>query len=337
MKKFTKPSSLAFIFLMPVVFFVIGIYFAGLIGAGQNQGLAAGAIVVGWGFLFGFVAFILSFIIVKKGKVRQTVRLNFILLLLAIILYGFAFLRFQQKQKENSNEKFELQPEKPTNPGLEASFVTMEFQPAFSDLNVHFHRIGLNNSVTHQNEIGIGFFSPSITENGSLYFYGAINFDKTVQEHTPHDSISFGITPYGHFEILYAPPWFYPEHLKLDYDMLYLKVLTAGREFLEVEVNRETGQTAWVDRFKGNLVYWPDFLLNVHSVEFIDPANQKVMIKPLTHASEVLSDYTDMHPKLIKDEWLKVDLSDENLNKLSEGWIKWKENNRLLIIYSLLS
>jgi hypothetical protein len=136
---------------------------------------------------------------------------------------------------------------------------------------------------------------------------------------------------------LYAPPWFYPEHLKLDYDMLYLKVLTAGREFLEVEVNRETGQTAWVDRFKGNLVYWPDFLLNVHSVEFIDPANQKVMIKPLTHASEVLSDYTDMHPKLIKDEWLKVDLSDENLNKLSEGWIKWKENNRLLIIYSLLS
>jgi hypothetical protein len=44
-----------------------------------------------------------------------------------------------------------------------------------------------------------------------------------------------------------------------------------------------------------------------------------------------------MRPQLIKDEWMKVDLLDQSFIKVNEGWIKWKENNTLLINYSLLS
>jgi len=125
--------------------------------------------------------------------------------------------------------------------------------------------------------------------------------------------------------------------LKLDYDILLLKVLSAGRDFLEVVVNRETGQTAYVSRFDGIFKYWPEFLLGVHSVEFKNPSAQTVKIKPLNHASEVRADFVFMLPKIIKSEWMKVDLVDQNLKKVNEGWIKWKENNTLLVKYSLLS
>ena len=93
MKKIFKPANLAFIVLIPVVFFVIGIYLAGLFNAGRGQGLAAGAIVLGWGFITGLIAFILSFIMVKIGTHKQIVRLNIILLFAAIILFGISYVR----------------------------------------------------------------------------------------------------------------------------------------------------------------------------------------------------------------------------------------------------
>ena len=61
MKNFFKPARLAFYLLMLVGFFFLGLYFAALIDAGKGQGLAGGAIVLGYGILFGGVAFLASF------------------------------------------------------------------------------------------------------------------------------------------------------------------------------------------------------------------------------------------------------------------------------------
>jgi hypothetical protein len=125
MKKILKPANLAFYFLTLLVFFVAGVYFAGLTGAGKNQGLAGGAIVLGWGVLFGGIAFFASFFIVHYAPQKVIVRLNYVLLLLVVMAYGITHYRFIQKQKRKTQQedKLEQPVRKPTAPALRhASF-----------------------------------------------------------------------------------------------------------------------------------------------------------------------------------------------------------------------
>jgi len=39
-----------------------------------------------------------------------------------------------------------------------------------------------------------------------------------------------------------------PEFLKLDYDILYFKVVSVAKEFVEVEVNKQNKQTAFAEK-----------------------------------------------------------------------------------------
>ncbi len=120
MKKTFKPANLAFYFLAPLAFFIAGLYFAGVTGAGKNQGLAGGAIVLGWGVLFGGIAFFASFFIVHYAPQKVIVRLNYLLLVLVIVAYGITHYRFIQKQKlkTQQEDKLEQPVRKPTIPAL---------------------------------------------------------------------------------------------------------------------------------------------------------------------------------------------------------------------------
>jgi len=164
-----------------------------------------------------------------------------------------------------------------------------------------------------------------------------LSFEKTVDEHTPYDSILFNRLEYGGYDISYAPPWLHPEHLKLDYELLYFKVLSEGKDFLQIEVNRENGRTAWVDKNKGQLSYWPHFLLKVHSVSLSEHLKYNVYHRPFEYADKVKLDYTILRPIIIEDEWLKVELVDEGYTIVGSGWIKWRDQERILVQYSLLS
>ena len=57
MKTLFKPSNILFYFLSAILFFFLGMIFAGITNAGKDQGLAAGAIVFGYGIIAGFVTF----------------------------------------------------------------------------------------------------------------------------------------------------------------------------------------------------------------------------------------------------------------------------------------
>lgn len=337
MRKLFKPANIVFSFLMLFLFFIAGLYFAGVTGAGKNQGLAGGAIVLGWGVLFGGIAFISSFFISYITPHKVIVRLNLLLLVILVITYGFTHYRFLKNQKSKEKEIMEMPLKKPTNPVSPVETILLKHYLSFSEQQISFSFADLNEFSDSESDMGLGFFIPNFFEYSSFYFYGNVNLEKPVNDHSPQDSITFKRTQYGGFDIEYAPPYFYPEHLKLDYDMLFLKVLTLGKDFIEVEVNRETRQIAYVDRYKGKLHYWPEFLLSIHSVELKDNANQTVRFKPLEHASEISTKFNFMQPQLIKDDWMKVDLLDNNFQKTGEGWIKWKQNNKLLITYSLLS
>lgn len=193
-------------------------------------------------------------------------------------------------------------------------------------------------SFAQQQPTGLGIVSPQIKAGTTLYLYSGQLIDDLLHHSTIKDSITFTEGQYN-IEISTAPPWFVPEHLKLDYEIFQLRAVTLSRNWIEVIVNKKTGKTAWIDRNAVILQYWPEFLLHVFGVEVINAAANPVRIKPLDNASTVFNPgRSSLRPIAVQGEWMKVATIQESPNSIPKlGWIRWKKRNQLLISWSLLS
>ena len=317
MKKLIKGSSFLFYFLMIIVFFFLGVTWVIITGSAEGQGLAAGAIVIGNGIIFAFVALIAALVIVFYTSAGFVKKANIYLAVALAVFIAYFTIRFFQRQRTAEASV--------SQPAITTKAIAMASPQEF------------NPPENTQEEIGLGFFKPKLFDTPVLYFFGNPNFMKPVMEHPPFDSLSFEPLEHGGYGIGYAPPWFVPHHMKLDYDLLALKVISVSGDFAGVIVNSQTQRTAFVNRYAGEMIYWPDFLLMVNSIEIPDEFPQKVRVKPLSYAGEVSLDFSFMKPVMVKDQWIKVDLQDSNFREVGEGWIKWRNENGLLIRYSLFS
>ncbi|NHE56917.1 MFS transporter [Cyclobacterium plantarum] len=330
MKKLFKPASLLFSLLSLVVFFLIGMLYAGWIDAGKGQGLAGGAIVLGWGVIFALIAFVVSFFLTYRIVHKKIIVLNWVLF--ALLLAGYGIIHYNYVQREKSKEKNDIPPmEKPNAPSkttdpasMLTSFNTVKEEKKLSPQNME--------SIT-----GMGFFSPDFYENQVLYFYSEPNLEKPIQEHAVYDSITFRQNQHRQFEIATAPPWLVPDIMKLDYDMLYFKISSVSDEWVEIVVNAQNGQTAYISKYAGNVVYWPDFLLSVNSVEFLPGSEEKVRARPFSASGIIRTPYEFMKPFKIKEDWAEVFLLDGGFQRVGKGWIQWKKGDKLLVQFNLLS
>ncbi|RFN57992.1 hypothetical protein [Marixanthomonas ophiurae] len=323
MKKLLKLANIAFYFLMLLVFFAIGLYVAGLLEAGKNQGLAGGAIVLGYGALFGGIAFIFSFFIAYHIKHKLIVRFNWLLLLLLVITYGITHYRYLERQNKQE-EKPDFKEIPPTEAKTEPTAL-LELRDSMKPIN------------SDEKEMGIGFFIPNFHEHRTLYFYGAVNLEKGLTEHIPQDSIVFTLDKHKNFTTTYAPPWLLPAQLKLDYGIIHFKALGIGHEFVKIETNAQDNRIAYLDKNKGTLVGWPEYILSMNSVEFITKNNQKVHVKPLDYAGEVNADFDLITPLFVEGDWLYGVLLSDNRTENGKGWVRWRKDGKLLITYSLFS
>lgn len=320
MQKILKPANIAFYFLMLLVFFAVGLYISALLGAGKHQGLAGGAIVLGYGVLVGGIAFISSFFIAYHVKPQLIVKLNWILLLLLIIAYGITHYRYLERQnKAEEQNDLQLSPKNTTQP------TAMRYK--YSKTPV----------LSKNEKIGIGFFIPNFYENSTLYFYGGVNLEKGLIEHTPQDSLAFTIDQYKNFTTQYAPPWLLPAELKLDYGIIHLKALGIGHDFIKVETNRIENRVAYVAKNVGTFKSWPEYILSMNSVELKQNTNQVVRIKPLDYAGEVKATFKSITPLLVEGDWLYGILLNNTQTETGKGWIRWRKDGKLLITYSLFS
>lgn len=330
MKKLFKPACLLFSLLSLVVFFLIGMFYAGWIDAGKGQGLAGGAIVLGWGVVFALVAFVASFFITYHLVHKKIIVLNWVLFALLLAGYGISHYRYVQRQKLQEEDDFPYK-EKPNAP-------TKMTDPTSRLISLESFKEGAGLHQQDEETInGMGFFSPDFFETPVLYFYGDPNLEKPIAEHAAHDSITFRQNQYNQYEIATAPPWLVPEIMKLDYDILYFKINSVTQEWVEIVVNAQNGQTAYVSKYAGNVVYWPDFLLGVHSVEFFPDADEKVRARPFSASGIIQTPYEFLKPIKIKDDWAEVLLLDGDFQKVGKGWIQWKRGDKMLVQYNLLS
>ncbi|MFD2824211.1 hypothetical protein ACFS5M_11070 [Lacinutrix iliipiscaria] len=342
MKNIFKPYSLLLHFLSLILFFFIGILYAGLVDAGKGQMLAGGAIVLGYGVMGAGIGFCISIFTSYNLNRKTIIKLNIISSLLIIGLWGYFYIKHQKRQQDKLEEQqFEneqLQSPKPTQPVQEAEPIENDNSDASENsIEKQMAMLTKKDYRFQEKALGLGMYAPNLDKQSTMYFYSAPNFEKSIQEHTPTDSITFKKSQYGDIVIQTAPPWLVPKHLKLDYGILLFKAQSITQDFIEVTVNETNQQTAFVSKYSGHLQYWPEFLLHVHSVEFPNPEHETIYVKPLDHAGTVTTTYSFMKPLRIKKDWMFVELQDDSFNSVGKGWIKWQDTNGLLVRYSLLS
>ena len=329
MRRLLKPYNLLLYLLAILAFFFFGLIYASLIDAGKDQGLAAGAIVLGYGVMGAFFAFIVSLFAASRLSRAMVIRLNQVLALAIVLCLAYIIWNYNVNVKPKRDQQKKEVPTKPVPTTPVGQISTAGF------LSIPMAEESPGQGT--QGILGLGIFSPRLFDVEALHLYNNLNYEKTIDEHLPSDSITFQRNEFGSFEITYAPPYLMPEHMKLDYDILKFQVVAVLDDFIEIVVNSRTRQTSFVSRESGILEYWPDFLLGVSSVELIDRISQQVHVKPIQNASIVKSTYSFMRPLLIQQDWMKILLLDEDFQSKGEGWIKWKSEKELLVSYSLLS
>ncbi|QQS28924.1 MAG: hypothetical protein IPM47_19120 [Sphingobacteriales bacterium] len=317
-----KPYSFLFYLLSLTFSFFVGILIAGLVNAGKGQMLAAGAIVLSYGVISAGIGLILTLFLAYKTNSKFIITSNFVLLISIAVLWTYFYKQYRDRTNEKKQDRHTMVPPN-------------QFVSSAAEVIPIYYLAEQNRPIV--NLMGLGMFSPNMFENKVLYFYGNLNMEKPLIEHTPTDSITFKEGSHGSFDIATAPPYLVPEHLKLDYDILYFKVVSVTDDFLEVIVNTSTQHTTFVNKRAGTFKYWPEFFLSVNSVEFINPEYQEIYIKPLEHAATVNLSYSFMRPLKVREDWMYVLLLDDDFNKKGLGWIKWREEGKFLISYSLLS
>lgn len=189
--------------------------------------------------------------------------------------------------------------------------------------------------VADPSPMGVGMASIQPVEGTSLYFYDMPSLRATPASSVPVDSLTFKLVEH-YVDIATAPAWFEPEHRKLDYEILLLRTLTVNRNWIEVVVNKTTGQTAWLARDAVNFMYWPDFFLTVFTVDSIDPTNNPIRVAPEDDASAAPAFDREVYlfPVAVKDEWIQVK---PDARVRGELWVRWRKNGQMLIRYYLLS
>lgn len=294
--------------LLILLFIVLGFLLAAWVSSlsiNGPSGLAGPGIVVGSGLFGAAGGVLMAVLILTQASKKKIVLINTVVGLIILILIIFLIGKFK------SNEaKKELPAPKP------------EVKPI--------------NFSQKTERLGLGLAGLDIHNTTVFYFYNP-NLGKALDEHLPTDSITFVKTELG-VEISTAPPWLYPEHMKLDYDLLYFKVISITQDWVQLEVNKQTGRMAWVNAFSINVRFWAEFLLTTHSIETIDFVLNPIRIKPVDHSSIIQNENQFLlQPLEIRDNWLRVRILDEKSEKQNEGWLKWRNERELLIRYSLLS
>lgn len=292
----------------------------------SGDGLAGAATAAMSGLFGAVVGLILAIVLLKKLSEKVKLLLVVGLVLISVVLWGVFHYQYKQRQLEKQQENVGLFGDVTHN-----TATTTPVAMAIKQESTVSNSLRLKDGT----KMGIGVVSIAPSAGKALRFYSKPEHFDLPETHSPADSLTFKAAQH-YVDIATAPPWFVPHYMKLDYEILQLVAVTVRKNWIEVIVNKTNGQTAWVYKKDVGFSFWPEFLLNVHSVELLNPADFPPRIKPMDHASPVSNvDLNSFfHPVAIKDDWLQVHPDKEVDHDI---WIRWKRDGILLVSYSLLS
>jgi hypothetical protein len=122
-----------------------------------------------------------------------------------------------------------------------------------------------------------------------------------------------------------------PYAMAVDNYLLALKCLEQGKTYYKVVVNEETEEIKYIkvsDRsFK--LEKWEEHVVKCFSVDF-DQTTNPIKSEPSKNTRNIAYEKDEnYHPVKVEGNWLQIKWGTED--HWSYGWIRWKEDNRLII------
>ena len=310
--------------LFVVLFCFLGLFAGTALGTlfvPEGSGLAGPAIALGYGVVGLIIALVFGVGLARKLAYQQLRRALWLVSVFWFLSCGWLVYRYFAVKAEREKVVADRGPGRTT---VQLATRT-EPAPGFA-----------RTETDGQQELGVGIVSPNFSGLQAWYFYGSPQFDDLADHRSASDSVTFRKLGYQ-YDIATAPPWFVPEVAKMDYEMLMVRAVTLSRNWIEVVVNRDTGQTGWVDRHAVDFTDWTTFILEVYAVEIIDPESNPLRVRPLSHAGLVTDTVQGpLQPVAIKREWVQV-VFDTGAGRQGSGWLRWRDSEGLLIRYSLLS
>ena len=94
-----KPYSWLLYLLAVLASFFAGLSYVGFIDAGKGQGLAAAAIVLGYGVIAAIFGLIAALFVAWQTQRRTILRLNIILALCIAVFAGHFYMTYLERQK----------------------------------------------------------------------------------------------------------------------------------------------------------------------------------------------------------------------------------------------
>ncbi len=123
MKKLFQLASLLLYFFVIFVFFFAGVYFAILTKAAEGQGLAGGAIVLGYGVISACIALLFSLVVAYHASEEVVVKLNKVLGVIFLIFVTITayriVIREGSQNATGSNSQISKEVPQPTNPSTD--------------------------------------------------------------------------------------------------------------------------------------------------------------------------------------------------------------------------
>lgn len=189
-------------------------------------------------------------------------------------------------------------------------------------------------------DLGIGLVSINFNEKTVLHFFSS-PIDKE-----PKRSIQFfndpKINSWNIRDLDKQKEWLKPEILWLDYSFFVFRCLEIKANWLKVMVNNENGETLWLKKSELTIIQdWENYLKEMFGVERLPDQQQKIRSLPNETSKEIIYQGKDcFQVKSMKGDWIEIftaEYCDESYTdsktKIKSGWIRWRQENKLLIDY----
>ncbi len=304
-----------FIFLSSISGFIIGALISPFF-IPENSGLVGGALVFWYAILGMLLGLIIGIVVWRFCTTKQLKIANWVMAVFSLAMIGWFSLNMFAAYREGMSDLSELPKTTKPIPSSDSEIAAPieEPEPEFKV------------------SIGLGMAEPAMNPNQTILLYQEPNEEAIL------DSLIFEEGPY-HLIIKEASNSINPEVNKLDYQMCYFLWKSQKNGFLEIVLDKNTGQRAWVKSDFMTAFSWPRFLTSIHSVEPRDMTNNPVRMSPSDDAKAIegLDSFSILQAKAVTGDWLLVNILDGNYQAISKGYIRWRKNGELILDYNLLS
>lgn len=215
-----------------------------------------------------------------------------------------------------------LPTQKPTPPTTRSPTTLSEEELAFQQL------VTKKESLARANK-QLGFvFVPFPAKGITLLFYAGPAPDAKLVDSLVYTSEEHRLN------LVHAPADYQPFYFKEDFQLLILRMTDIAGRRAEVEINEESGRTAWIDGTAVVAQDWKTFLENVAFVEPVDWSANPPRKAPEAAAPRVaeINEQVFLQPQKVQGDWLQVKSFSEQADAPSQiAWIRWRQGEKVLV------